>query len=73
MGAENVVQVPQKLSSEDFSHFLRKKPGMLFRLGVGNPDLGCTEPPHTAKFKLDEDALILGAQTFVQYALDMGN
>lgn len=73
VGAENVVQVPQKLSSEDFSHFLRKKPGMLFRLGVGNPDLGCTEPPHTAKFKLDEDALILGAQTFVQYALDMGN
>ena len=72
VGKENVVPVPQKLSSEDFSHYLRKKPGTFFRLGIGNAEKGCTEAPHTAKFKLDEDALILGAQTFVQYALDQG-
>lgn len=72
VGSDNVIPVPQKLSSEDFSHYLRKKPGVMFRLGIGNTEKGCVEAPHTAKFMVDEDALILGAQTFVQYALDQG-
>ncbi len=72
VGSENVIQVPQKLSSEDFSHYLRKKPGVMFRLGIGNEEKGSVEAPHTSKFRVDEDALILGAKTFVQYVLDQG-
>ena len=70
VGEEKMVPIPQRLSSEDFSHYLRKKPGTLFRLGTGNPDKGCTEALHNSNFMLDEDAMILGAKTFVQYVLD---
>ena len=73
VGEANVIPVPQKLSSEDFSHYLRKKPGVFFRLGTGNTEKGCVEAPHTSRFMLDEDALILGAKTFAQYVLDQGN
>lgn len=70
VGKDHVVNVSQRMGSDDFSHFLRSKPGVLFRLGNGNPDKGCIYPSHNARFMLDEDILLTGAQVFVQYILD---
>jgi len=71
VGQENVVQVPQKLSSEDFSHFLTKKPGAIIRIGTRNEEKGCTESAHNSGLKLDEDGFRNGARLFIQYVLEM--
>lgn len=70
VGEENVFPMPKKLSSEDFSFYLEKKPGALFRLGTRNESKGCTTLPHNNDFMLDEDALDVGSRVCVQFVLD---
>ena len=70
VGAENIVQMPEKLSSEDFSQYLTQKPGVFFRLGTRNAEKGCTTLPHNNDFMIDEDAFPIGTDTCVQFVLD---
>lgn len=70
VGAENVVRMPEKLSSEDFSQYLTQKPGVFLRLGTRNAEKGCTTLPHNNDFMIDEDALPVGTDTCVQFVLD---
>ena len=73
VGKDNIVHMPEKLSSEDFSQYVTKKPGVFFRLGTRNAEKGCTTLPHNNDFMLDEDALPLGTDTCVQFVLDNMN
>ena len=73
VGEDNIVQMPQKMSSEDFSHYLSKKPGVFFRLGTRNEKKGCTTLPHNDNFMIDEDAFESGCNTCVQFVLDNMN
>ena len=70
VGKENIVDFPTKLSSEDFSHFTKARPGAFIRLGIGDNEKGITEPVHTALFRANEDAIFIGSKVFAQYALD---
>ena len=70
VGQEKIVTMPEKLSSEDFSFYVSQKPGAFLRLGTKNAAKGCTTLPHNNDFMLDEDALPLGSQIFVQFILD---
>lgn len=70
VGQENIVHMPEKLSSEDFSQYLTKKTGVFFRLGTRNAEKGCTTLPHNNDFLIDEDVLPLGTNTCVQFVLD---
>ena len=70
LGAENVVPMPIKMSSEDFSFYVDKKPGALIRLGTRNAEKGCVTLPHNNDFMLDEDALDVGSKVCVQFVLD---
>ncbi len=70
VGAENIVHMPEKLSSEDFSQYLTQKPGVFIRLGTRNAEKGCTTLPHNNDFIIDEDALPIGTDTCVQFVLD---
>ncbi|MDW7656650.1 MAG: M20 family metallopeptidase [Bacillota bacterium] len=70
VGAEQVKTVPLRLSSEDFSQYLRKTPGLLFRLGVVNRIKHATGEPHNSNFLIDDDALSVGCAVFVQFVLD---
>lgn len=70
VGEGNIVTMPQKLSSEDFSFYADKKPGAFLRLGTRNEKKGCVTLPHNNDFMLDEDALELGSRIFVQFVLD---
>lgn len=45
---------------EDFSFFLKERPGAFYHLGCGNPEQGQRSPLHSATFNLDEDCLPLG-------------
>jgi metal-dependent amidase/aminoacylase/carboxypeptidase family protein len=42
----DVQPMPQRMSSEDFGWFLEKVPGMIFRFGTRNEELGCTALAH---------------------------
>ena len=70
VGQDNVVTMPKKLSSEDFSFYAAKKPSAFLRLGTRNAEKGCTTLPHNNDFMLDEDALETGTRVFVQFVLD---
>ncbi len=70
VGDDNIANMPEKLSSEDFSQYLLHKPGVFVRLGTRNAEKGCTTLPHNNDFMLDEDALVLGSDTCVQFVLD---
>ena len=70
VGEANIVPMPIKMSSEDFSFFVDKKPGAFIRLGTRNAAKGCVTLPHNNDFLLDEDALPIGSQVCVQFVLD---
>ena len=70
VGAENIAPMPIKMSSEDFSFFVDKKPGAFIRLGTRNAAKGCVTLPHNNDFMLDEDALDIGSRVCVQFVLD---
>lgn len=66
-------KMPEKLSSEDFSQYLTKKPGVFIRLGTRNEAKGCVTLPHNNDFLIDEDAFEVGTDTCVQFVLDNMN
>jgi len=65
--------MPVKMSSEDFSQYLTKKPGVFFRLGTRNKEKGITALPHNNDFNIDESALPIGSKVCVQFVLDNMN
>jgi len=73
LGKEYVVNMPEKLSSEDFSQYLTKKPGVFIRLGTRNEEKGCVTLPHNNDFLIDEDVLGRGSDVCVQFVLDNMN
>jgi len=73
VGEEGLVRMPKKLSSEDFSRYLTKKPGVFFRLGTRNAKKGCTTLPHNNDFMIDEEAFVFGTDTCVQFVMDYMN
>ena len=66
-------KMPEKLSSEDFSQYLTKKPGVFIRLGTRNVAKGCVTLPHNNDFLIDEEAFVTGSDTCVQFVLDNMN
>lgn len=73
VGDANISKMPIKMSSEDFSQYLTKKPGVFVRLGTRNEAKGINTLPHNNDFMLDEDALKNGSATCVQFVLDNMN
>jgi len=58
-GAENVVDLPIRMSAEDFAYYSHEIPGVFYRLGTGNASRGITSAVHTTTFDIDESALKL--------------
>ena len=67
---KGIVKMNKKLSSEDFSHYVSKKPGVFMRLGTKNEEKGCVTLPHNNDFLIDEDAFETGTNLCVQFVLD---
>ncbi len=74
LGAENVVNLPKRMTSEDFSFYSQAMPGCFYRLGVANESKGITSAVHTSSFDVDEKCLEIGASlmAFTSYKL-LGN
>lgn len=61
-GDGSVYILPEpSLGAEDFSVYLDRVPGCMFRLGVGHKDKNkINYPLHHPKFEVDEDAIVTG-------------
>ncbi len=60
LGTENVVELPIRMTAEDFAYYSQRMPACFYRLGTGNIAKGITSPIHTNTFDIDEAALKLG-------------
>ncbi len=61
------LEVPS-MGAEDFTYFLHKVPGALFRLGVARPGEACP-PLHSNRFDFNDEALPNGVRFFCGVAL----
>jgi amidohydrolase len=71
-GLENVVLIPAKTGSEDFSFFAQKVPGLYFFIG-GLPkgkDPKTASPHHTAEFIIDDSAFKTGLNALCNLVFD---
>jgi len=59
LGAENVVDLPIRMTAEDFSWYSQRIPACFYRLGTGNKEKGICSPVHTNTFDIDENSLEL--------------
>lgn len=60
LGSENVVDLPIRMTSEDFAFYSQVIPACFYRLGTGNVEKGITSAVHTPTFDIDESALEIG-------------
>lgn len=57
LGADNVVDLPMRMTGEDFAYYSQVMPACFYRLGTGNPAKGINSPIHTNTFNVDEQCL----------------
>lgn len=73
VGDSRVVSDFRLMGAEDAALFLQAVPGAFVFVGAGNPDKGITEPHHSPRFQIDEDALPLAMALLTASAIDMLN
>ena len=69
LGPENVVDLPIRMTAEDFAYYSQEMPACFYRLGTGNSEKGITAPIHTPSFDIDENALETGMGLMAWMAL----
>lgn len=72
-GNEILGSMPKTMSSEDFSLFMEKVPGVHAFIGARNKEKHITETNHSNKFTVDETILKRGAALYAQFACDYLN
>lgn len=73
LGAENVHDLPLRMTAEDFAYYAQEIPACFYRLGTSNKSKNIGAPLHTSRFNIDESALEIGASlmaTLAAKALD---
>lgn len=60
LGTENVVDLPMRMTAEDFAYYSQVIPACFYRIGTGNAAHGITSPIHTDTFDVDENSLLVG-------------
>ncbi|MEM8909532.1 MAG: M20/M25/M40 family metallo-hydrolase, partial [Bacteroidota bacterium] len=69
LGVQNVVDLPIRMTAEDFAYYSQEMPACFYRLGTGNPARGITSPVHTNTFDVDESSLQLSTGLMAWMAL----
>ncbi|MCI5081972.1 MAG: amidohydrolase [Saprospiraceae bacterium] len=57
LGADHVVDLPIRMTAEDFAYYSQEMPACFYRLGVRNEAKGIVSNIHTNTFDIDEAAL----------------
>ncbi len=69
LGEDKVKVAEMVMGAEDFSYMAQAAPGCFVRIGVKNPAWDRAYAVHRADFRIDEDALPVGAATMAAAAL----
>ena len=70
MGAENVIDLPVRMTAEDFSYYSHQVPSCFYRLGTGNKSKGIIHGLHTSRFNIDESSLKVGMGLMAYLAIN---
>ncbi len=70
IGEDAPITSPATMGGEDFAYYMRKAPGAIALLGIGNEACGAVWPQHSGNFCVDESVLIKGAMLYCQVAMD---
>ena len=72
LGAGSVSMLEQVVPafSEDFGSFQAQVPGVMFFLGVSNPEKGIVGMPHSPGYVADEESIFVGAKAMAAVLLD---
>lgn len=73
LGDENVIELPLRMTAEDFASFAQRVPACFYRLGSGNVEKGITSGLHTPYFDVDETCIEIGTGLMVWQALKQLN
>jgi len=60
LGKENVVDLEQRMTAEDFAYFAQLHPSCFYRLGTQAKNGACAAPVHNSYFDVDEESIITG-------------
>jgi len=60
LGTENVIDLPIRMTAEDFAYYSHQVPSCFYRLGTRNEQKGIVHGLHTSKFNIDEESLKIG-------------
>ena len=72
-GEEALQTYERTTGGEDFSEYLKRKPGCFAFLGCRNPEVLADKPHHSDYFMVDEAVFKDGAALYAQYAYDFLN
>ena len=72
LGKDKVVELPLRMTAEDFAYYAQKVPAVFYRLGITDP---ATNKPsanlHTSCFDIDENSLITGCAIMASIAINI--
>ncbi len=68
-GTNRVIDLPIRLTGEDFAYYSQEIPATFIRIGVRNEEKGIVHPVHNAEFNIDEKAIQTGIETLLCLAL----
>lgn len=68
-GSENVIDLPIRMTAEDFAYYSHKVKAVLVRLGTNDGKGGKTSSVHTSTFDIDKGAIDVGIASMVQLAI----
>ena len=69
LGKENVVELPKRMTAEDFSRYSQIMPACFYRLGTANQEKGIVSNLHTPTFDVDENSIETGVGLMAYIAL----
>lgn len=64
-GSASVIELLIRMTGEDFSYYGQKVPATFIRIGTRNEAKGIIYPVHHSKFDIDDAALLVGMETFI--------
>ena len=71
LGNDNVVELPIRMTAEDFAYYSQLVPSCFYRLGTGNKQQGITHALHTSQFNIDERSLEIGMGLMAYLAINV--
>jgi len=60
LGEENVIELGERMTAEDFAYFTQKVPSCFYRLGITDPEGKHTSNLHSSTFDVDEKSIETG-------------